>query len=173
MALTIDQTCLHKIQYGMYVISTKFDNKLNGQIATTLFQVTNSPIKIAICLSKKTFTHELILKSNIFSASILEQETPMKFIGSFGFRCGKDCDKFCNINFATDLTGCPLILDHSLVIMESEVIQQLDVGTHTLFIGVVKSAKKIKDGIAMTYEYYHNVIKGKSPENAPTYINSN
>ena len=169
----IELDCLYKIQYGMYIISTKFGNKLNGQIATTLFQVTNNPIKIAICLSKNTFTHELIQKSQVFSASILEQETPMKFIGTFGFRCGKDCDKFCNINYATELTGCPLILDHSIVIMEAEVVQQLDVGTHTLFIGELKSSKKIKDGIAMTYEYYHDVIKGKSPENAPTYRKSN
>jgi ferric-chelate reductase [NAD(P)H] len=167
----IDAKSLHKIQYGMYVITTKWENQLNGQIATTLFQVTNSPIKIAICLSKKTYTHELIQKSNVFSAAILEKDTPMKFIGTFGFRCGRECDKFCNVNYATDLTGCPLILDHSLVIMEASVVQQLDVGTHTLFIGILEGAKKIKDGDAMTYEYYHTVVKGKSPENAPTYIN--
>jgi ferric-chelate reductase [NAD(P)H] len=163
---------LYKIQYGMYIIATRFADKINAQIATTLFQVTCEPIQIAVCLSKNTFTHELIQQSNIFSACVLEQETPMKFIGNFGFRSGRNFDKFCNVNHFTKITECPLIKDHTLVVMEAEVKQKLDLNTHTVFIGELKTSETIKDGVALTYEYYHNVIIGKSPENAPTFQKS-
>ena len=33
-----------------------------------------------------------------------------------------------------------------------------------------KYADMLKQDTPMTYAYYHNVIKGKSPKNAPTYI---
>jgi ferric-chelate reductase [NAD(P)H] len=160
---------LYKIQYGMYIIATKFCDRINGQIATTLFQVTCEPIQVAICLSKNTLTHELIQQSNFFSACVLEQDTPMKFIGNFGFRSGRNFDKFFNINYFSKITECPLIRDHTLVAMEAEVKNQLDLKTHTLFIGELKSSELLKEGIALTYEYYHKVIKGKSPENAPTF----
>lgn len=166
----IDATSLHKIQYGVYVITTAFAGKINGQIATTLFQVTNTPIKVALCLSNNTYTYELLKQSGVFAASILDQSTPMKFIGNFGFRCGRDFDKFCDVKYREGLTGCPLVTEHTLVTLEASVIQTLDVGTHTLFVGELKSAEKINEGVALTYEYYHTVVKGKSPENAPTYI---
>jgi ferric-chelate reductase [NAD(P)H] len=166
----IDPTCLYKIQYGMYVITTVWENKINGQIATTLFQVANQPIQVAICLSNNTYTCELMKKSLVFGAAILEQDTPMKFIGNFGYRCGRSFDKFCSIKYETNLTNCPLILDNSLVILEGKINTTLNIGSHSIFVGELTSAKKIKDGIAMTYEYYHTVIKGKSPENAPTYL---
>ncbi|MBN2689759.1 MAG: flavin reductase [Gammaproteobacteria bacterium] len=169
----MDENSLFKIQYGMYVISTAYDGKINGQIATTLMQVTYEPIQISVCLSKTTYTHELISKSKKFSASVLEQDTPMKFIGNFGFKSGRDIDKFTEINYDTKITNCPLITDHTIMNLEAEVVQQFDIGTHTIFIGRLLGNYLIKEGDAMTYEYYHTVIRGKSPEGAPTHISKN
>ena len=167
---SIDCAALLKLQYGVYIVTTKAGEKCNGQIATTVFQVTANPAKIAVCLSKNTYTHELMLQSKVVGVSILEQNTSLKFIGQFGFKCGRNCDKFSAVEHKIGALGCPLVITDSLVVIEGEVLQTLDIGTHTLFVAEVKSAEKIKDGIALTYEYYHNVIKGKSPENAPTYV---
>jgi ferric-chelate reductase [NAD(P)H] len=162
---------LNKIQYGMYIITTKANDKINGQVATTVFQVTSKPIRIAVCLSKKTYTYELLTQSKKFGVSILEESTPFSFIGQFGFRCGRDCNKFGSINYKTGTSlGCPLVLTHTLVALEVSVENTVDIETHSLFIGRLEHIEKIKDGKAMTYEYYHDVIKGKTPENAPTYI---
>ena len=166
----INFEALQKIQYGMYVITTAHEDEINGQIATVLFQVTSNPVQIAICLSKNTYTHELISQSKIFGASILKQDTPMKFIGTFGYRCGRDCLKFSGVKYKIGENGSPLVLDNSLAVLEAEVGQVLDVGTHTLFVGEVKNSEVLCGGVAMTYEYYHTVYKGKSPENAPTFI---
>ncbi|MCK4608186.1 MAG: flavin reductase [Gammaproteobacteria bacterium] len=166
----IDINCLFKVQYGLYIVSSTLDNKLNGQIATTVMQITNCPIKFSICLSKNTLTHEMISKSKVFAASVLSQNAPMAFIGKFGFKSGRELDKYKNTKFEQNITGCPLTLDYSLAVLEGKVSQTLDLNTHTIFVGDLLSAKRIATGTAMTYEYYYTVIKGKSPENAPTYV---
>ena len=50
-----------------------------------------------------------------------------------------------------------------------EVIDKMETSSHTVFLGKVVDADTLKQDTPMTYAYYHNVIKGKSPKNAPTY----
>ena len=161
---------LHKIPYGLYTVCSKKEDKLNGQIVNALFQVTADPKTVAISINKKNLTHEYISYSKVFSASILCQECPMKFIGSFGYRSGRDIDKFKAVNYKIGKTGAPIVLDNAIGFLESEVIDQLSVGTHTIFIGKVMDAEIIAQKQVLTYDYYHQVKGGISPKNAPTYI---
>ena len=41
--------------------------------------------------------------------------------------------------------------------------------THTVFLGAQVAAEQYGDRTPMTYDYYHKVIKGKSPKNAPRF----
>lgn len=166
---TIDLSSLYKIQYGLYVISSCCGKRINAQIATVVAQITSTPIQITTSIAKTTLTHEYIQSSGVFGISILDQTATLKFIGNFGFRSGREHDKFSTVAYTTNLTGCPLLNDCTLVTMEAKVNHQLDLGSHTLFVADLLSAKTLKTGVAMTYEYYHHVIKGKSPKNAPTY----
>ena len=161
---------LHKISYGLYIISSKMDNKLNGQIANSVFQVTSAPPQIAVCINKQNLTHDCIKTSKVFAICILSKGTPQKFIGLFGFRCGRDVDKFKDVSYKSGKTGAPIVLDNVVGHLECEVVNEIDVGSHTIFIGKLVDADIIKDEEVMTYEYYHNVIKGKAPKTAPTYI---
>lgn len=160
---------LYKINYGMYIVTSKSNDRINGQMANTVFQVTAEPPKIAIAINKNNFTHELISKSKIFAVSILSRKANMKFIGPFGFKCGRDIDKFEDINYKIGKTGAPIVLDYAIAYLEVKVLDALDVGTHTLFIGKVVDCNLINKDEPMTYEYYHKVVKGKEPETAPTY----
>ena len=166
----MDLTALYQIGYGIYIISSKKENKINGQIANTVFQVTSDPPTIAISINKNNYTHECISESKVFTVSVLEQEVSMKFIGKFGFVCGRDEDKFAEIKYKIGVTGSPIILDNTLAFLEAEVIREVDVGTHTLFIGKIVNAGNIKKGIPLTYSHYHQIKKGISPKAAPTYI---
>lgn len=163
------QDALLKIQYGVYIITSRGDGKINGQIATVVFQVTSHPPQLAIAISKDTLTHDYIEKSQCWGISLLEQEAPMAFIGRFGFRSGRDFNKFDGILYKTNQTGCPLVIDYSLMLLEAHVKQKLDLTTHDLYIGELVGSEMIKEGTALTYEYYHRVKRGKSPKNAPTY----
>jgi flavin reductase (DIM6/NTAB) family NADH-FMN oxidoreductase RutF len=166
----MDPTTLHKIGYGMYVVCSKKEEKRNGQIANALFQVTAEPATVAVSINKKNLTHEFIEASGVFTVSILEKEAPMKFIGNFGFKTGRNLDKFQGVGCKTGITGAPVVLDNTIGYFEAEVIDKISVGTHTVFIGKVVEAETLKEAEPMTYAYYHEVKKGLSPENAPTFI---
>ncbi|HEC89980.1 MAG: flavin reductase [Thermoplasmata archaeon] len=166
----MDPKVLHKVSYGLYVICSKKEDKINGQIANTLFQVTAEPPQIAISINKKNLTHQYIEESKLFTASILSQETPMKFIGLFGFKSGRDIDKSSNINFKIGRLGLPIVIDYALAYVEAKVVDKIDVGTHTLFIGEVVDGKILNENREpLTYEYYHKIKGGYSPKTAPTY----
>jgi flavin reductase (DIM6/NTAB) family NADH-FMN oxidoreductase RutF/rubredoxin len=160
---------LHKISYGMYII-TSGKERCNGQIANTVFQVTSEPETVAVCINKENLTHELIEQSQIFAVSALSKDTPLKFIGGFGFRSGREIDKFEGVNFKIGKTGTRIVLDNSIAYLEAEVIDEIEVGTHTLFIGKVVDADVLNDEEPMTYAYYHEVKRGTTPSSAPTYI---
>lgn len=162
---------LFKISYGLYVVSTSYNGKINGHIVNTISQITADPIKVSLCTSKDNFTCELIQKSKVFSASILSEDIDLKFIGPWGFKSGRDIDKFNNVNYKTGLSGSPILLDKSLAYLDCKVIDKIDVGSHILFIAEVLDADIIKQGVPLTYSFYRDVIKGKSPKNAPTFVN--
>jgi len=164
---TIDQA-LSRLSYGVYIVSSRDGEKLNGQIVNSVFQVTAEPPKIAISLHKSNLTHSYVEKSRVFSVSVLDQNTPMTFIGLFGFKCGRNVNKFDGLSHKVS-EGCPMLTENALSVFACKVTSSLDIGTHTLFIGEVYDAQTLKEGAPMTYDYYHNVKKGKSQKNATTY----
>ena len=165
----IERAVFRDLSYGLYIVTSSSEGRLNGQVVNTVIQVTSDPPRVAVIINKKNLTHEFILKSKVFSATVLEESTPMTFLGPFGFRSGRDIDKFSKVAFKEGVTGCPMITEHALSVLEAEVIDQIDLGTHTIFVGNVVSSEILKKGSPLTYQYYHQVLKGKSPPNAPTY----
>ncbi|MCS7258033.1 MAG: flavin reductase [candidate division WOR-3 bacterium] len=166
----MDLTTLYKISYGMYIIGSRRGQQLNGQVANALIQVTSEPPQVALAINKSNLTHEFIAESKTFTVSILSEETPMSFIGRFGFKSGREINKFEQINYKIGLTEAPVVLDYAIGYLECVVVNSLDCGTHTLFIGKVLDAQTLADKSPMTYAYYHLIKKGKSPKTAPTYI---
>jgi len=160
---------LQKIGYGVYVISSKLGDKINGQIANTAFQVTSDPETIAISINKQNFTHELIQGSKVFSVSVLGKTAPMTLIGRFGFKSGRAEDKFSGVQFNIGTTGAPYLLEETVSYFEARVIKEMDCGTHTIFLGEVVDGDVLSNGEPMTYAYYHEIKGGKSPATAPTY----
>lgn len=161
---------LRKISYGLYVIGSYSGDKKNGQIANTVIQVTSEPPAIAVAINKNNLTHDYIQASKVFTASVLCQATPLPFIGKFGFKSGREADKLKDVEVKQGVTGAPVILDYATAYFEAEVVQEFDVGTHTLFIGRVLAAEVITEETCMTYEYYQQVKRGTTPKSAPSYI---
>jgi flavin reductase (DIM6/NTAB) family NADH-FMN oxidoreductase RutF len=165
----MDRSALHAISYGVFVVCSGTGSSRNGQICNTVFQVTADPPKVAVSINRLNYTFECLERSRAFSVSVLGQTAPMTFIGRFGFRCGRDFDKMAGVSVRTGATGCPIVTDHSVAYLECEVRDRFDCGTHVLFLGEVVDAGRLAEGIPMTYAYYHDVVKGKSPDRAPTY----
>ncbi len=151
-------------------MSSKKGDRLNGQIVNTVFQVTAEPPTIAVSINKQNLTHEYIQESKVFSVSILSSETPMKFIGHFGFKSGKELEKFKEVRYKIGQTGAPILLENTIAYLELKVIDQLDVGTHKIFVGELVEAEIIQEGEPLTYAYYREIKGGKSPKTAPSYV---
>ena len=166
----MDVKALRKLSYGVYVVTSRKDNRFNGQIANTVFQVASDPPTIAVSINKSNLTHEFIKESSVFAASVLCQDTPLTFIGRFGFKSGRDSDKFEGVNYKIGETGAPVVIDNAASYLEVRVTKEMGVGTHTIFVGEVVDADVISEDVCMTYDYYHQIKGGKTPKAAATYV---
>ena len=125
----------------------------------------------AVSVNRQCLTHEYITDSRVFAVSILSEEAPMSFIGRFGFRTGRDIDKFEQVNYKIGQTGVPIVLDNTVAFLEAEVAQSIDVVTHTLFIAKIVACETFDgDKQPMTYAYYRDIKQGRTPRTAATYI---
>ncbi|MBM4433218.1 MAG: High molecular weight rubredoxin, partial [Chloroflexi bacterium] len=140
------------------------------QIANTLFQVTSEPPTVVVSINRNNLTWQFIKESRVFAASVLCQDTPLTFIGRFGFKSGRDTDKLAGVDYKIGETGAPVVLENATAYLEAKVIKEMDVGTHTIFVGEVVNAEVISDEACMTYDYYHQIKGGKTPKTAATYI---
>ncbi|MDG6218610.1 MAG: flavin reductase [Candidatus Thermoplasmatota archaeon] len=165
----MNKKALQKISYGVYIICSEHKKKTNGQIANAVMQITADPPTIAVSINKDNYTHELITKSRKFTISILDKNIPMSLIGTFGFKCGRTIDKMQHVNCIHKETMIPIITDYTIAYIEAKLINHLDVGTHTIFIGEVENTDLLNNKEPMTYEFYHEIKGGLSPKNAPTY----
>ena len=166
----MNSKAFYKLSYGLYVICSKKGDKFNGQIANTVFQITSEPPTIAVSINKSNLTNEFIRDSKVLTVSMIAQEAPLSFIGHFGFKSGREMDKLADINYITGETGVPIITDNTIAYLEVQITQQVDVGTHDIFIGDVINADVLKESEPMTYAYYHLVKRGSTPKTAPSYV---
>ena len=165
----MNERALYKIGYGLYIITSKKGDRINGQIANTVFQISSNPVTLAVSINKQNLTNEFIRESGVFAVSVLGQETPLSFVGQFGFKSGRDTDKFAGVEYKLGASGAPYVTQHTLAYMEAKVVQEVDAKTHTIFIGEMIGAEELRDGVAMTYDYYQQVKRGSVPATAPTY----
>jgi len=165
----LDLESLFKLSYGICILSSKKGDKSNGCIVNTVFQITPEPPMIAVSVNRQSLTHEYIADSKVFTISVLSRQTPISFIG---FRSGRDINKFEQVNYKTARTGVPIILDNTVSFIEAEVIESVDIATHTLFIAKIITCETLdSDMEPMTYAYYRDIKHGRTPKTAATYIN--
>ncbi|MCF8404809.1 MAG: flavin reductase [Bacteroidales bacterium] len=160
-----------KMSYGIYLISSKYENDKCGYIANTAFQVTAEPPQIAISCHKDNTSATIIEKSGVFAVSVLEKNTDAGLIGLFGYQSGNEEEKFERVSYLEGKNGAPVITTHAVAYFECKVVDKFDVGSHYLFIGEVTEGELLapeKD--SLTYKYFRDEMKLMAPERAPTYI---
>lgn len=158
---------LRNLSYGVYIVSTLDGKRPTGCTANSIMQITSSPATLAVSINHDNYTNECIEASGQFAVSILREDSDPGIIGTFGFQSGKTVNKFDQTAYE-EKCGLPVVAD-SCGYMCCKVIDKLETSTHTIFIGEITDGD-VFDGTPMTYAYYHKVVKGKSPKNAPTYI---
>jgi len=164
----VNNKILRNLSYGVYVVSTMDGERPTGCIANSVMQITSSPATVALSMNHDNFTNECIRKSGKFAVSVLATDSEPLLIGKFGFASGRDKDKFADVDYEMK-EGLPVVKD-SCGYLVFNVINQMETSTHTVFLGELVDGDVFGERVEMSYSYYHKVIKGKSPKNAPTYI---
>ena len=158
----MDKKAIYNLSYGVFMVSTKAGEAANGCITNTCIQVAGNPVRIAISVLNSNYTCDLIKESGIFAVSILDNDCTFETIKHFGFQSGRDVDKFGNITPPTDCNDVPYLGWQSCAVISGKVVEQHDLGTHTLFIAEVVDAKVLSDKEPITYAKYQNEIKPKN-----------
>lgn len=164
----MNKKAFQKLSYGVYVISTWDNGRATGCTANSAMQITSDPATIAVSINHSNYTNECIQNSGKFAISILGENSAPMIIGAFGFKSGRDHNKFEEVQ--QEIKGFMPVVADACAYIVCDVIDKMETDTHTVFLGKVVDADVMKEDESMTYAYYHNVIKGKSPKAAPTYI---
>lgn len=166
----MNKAVLWQLSYGMYALTAMDGERPTGCIINTCVQVTSDNPTIAISLNCNNYTYDVIKKTGRFALSILGEAAPQNVIARLGFCSGRDNDKFADADFDWELRdGVPVIKDGVCGYMTAEVLGSYEMETHFVIIARVAESEVLSDAVPMTYKYYHDVIKGKAPKNAPTY----
>ena len=166
----IDQTAFFSLSYGLYIVAAKADGRAAGCVVNTFQQVTSSPLQVSVALNKENATTAAVRAAGRLTAACLSRDATMELIGTFGFHCSNDRDKFAACKADFDAEGVPYVAEQACARFSARVVQEIDLGTHVLFVGEVEEAERLGAGEPMTYAYYHQVKGGKTPPKASSYV---
>lgn len=153
---------LFQVTHGLYILTSKLGDKINGQCIDALMQVTNAPPRIVIGVGNRSLTHDMIRESGKFCVSVLDRGNAAcrDIVRRFGFQSGRDVDKFADFDHKRNEHGIPFLPD-SVAIYDCTVIPEktVDLGTHSLFVASVDLAATRDDGEPLTYNEYRKTLR--------------
>ena len=156
-----DPTAMFNIGYGLYVVTSNDGKKDNGLIVNTVTQVTSTPGRIAVTINKENYSHHIIKQTGKMNVNCLTVDAPFKVFEAFGFRSGRNVDKFEDCEPLRSDNGLVVLPRYINSFMSLAVEQYIDLDTHGMFICTVTEARVLSDRETMTYTYYHENVKPK------------
>lgn len=158
----MDKKTMYKLTYGLFVLTSGFEEKESGCIINTAGQVTSEPNRISIAVNKANYTHDLVKQSGKFNISILSEDAGFEIFKHFGFQSGRDVDKFAGYaDCRRSANGLYYVTAGTNGYISATVEQTVDLGSHTLFIASVDDMEVLTDAPSATYAYYQSSIKPK------------
>ena len=159
----MDNKAMYKLSYGLFVLTAKIGDKVNGCITNTAIQVASDPNQISFAINKANYTHDLVMESKKANISVISEEATFDLFKHFGFQSGRDVNKFEGFSdFKTAEKGIPFITKGTNAYFSIDVTQTVDLGSHTLFIGVPTDMVVLSGVASATYAYYQENIKPKT-----------
>lgn len=157
----VDSTALYKIGYGLYVVTSNDGKKDNGLIVNTVIQVTDTPLGVAVTINKANYSHNVIKETGKMNINCLTVNAPFEVFEKFGFKSGRETDKFLNETTQKSENGLAVLSKYINSFISLNVENYVDLGTHGMFICSVTESQVISDEESMTYAYYHSKVKPK------------
>ena len=156
----MDNKAMFKLSYGLYVVTAREGGKDNGCIVNTAMQITSEPNRISVTVNKANYTHDMIMNTRKLTVSVLSEDASFDLFKRFGFQSGRDVDKLEGFNgYEKGMSDIVYITEGTNAYIHGQVIETIDVGTHTIFICDVIDMNVLSDVPSATYAYYHGHIK--------------
>ena len=154
-----DMTALFKIGYGLYVVTSNDGTKDNGFICNTVMQLTSTPARVAVTINKANYSHDTIRSNGKMNVNCLTEGTPFSVFQNYGFRSGRDCNKFEGVSVKRSANGLAVLEENINAYISLEVERYLDLDSHGMFICTVTEAQVLSNKETMTYTYYQKNVK--------------
>lgn len=156
-----DLTALFNIGYGLYVVTSNDGKKDNGLIVNTVIQLTNKPNRVAVTINKDNYSHHVIKQTGILNVNCLSVQAPFSVFEQFGFKSGRNVDKFANETTKHSNNGLVVLSNYINSYMSLKVVDYVDLDTHGMFICEITEAEVLNKAETMTYSFYQNYVKPK------------
>jgi flavin reductase len=139
------KAAMRRFAANVNVITSADGNLMNGMTATAVCSVSAEPPSVLIIVNRTTRSHPIIKRSGAFAVNVLS--THQEDLATH-FASKKD-DPFASVDYRIGKTGCPIIQDSDAYI-ECVVTQEVEMNTHTIFVGEVVSTD-VSDGEPLLY----------------------
>ena len=121
---------------GVTVVTTELEGELYGMTVASFASLSLEPPLVLVCAGRNMQTHNAIAAARRFGVSILGQDQK-DLSGQFA---SKSEDKFAGVDYRLGRLGMPL-LNGSICTIECSLVDQLNGGDHSIFVGMVEEAE--------------------------------
>lgn len=149
---------LTNLTYGLYIVTVKAKGVRNAMVVSWVSQVSFEPARIMVGIKKTRMTHALLESADGFGLMVVGKGKE----GELSHFKGKDPEeKFEGREIVYGMGGAPLFTD-SLIAFDLTIVERVDAGDHTVFIGEVLDVPIINEGIPAGTRDYKKVYIGES-----------
>lgn len=132
------KTALRMIPYGLYILTAKSDEKVAAATVSWITQASFKPALLVVVVKVGSYIHEIILEAKAFAINVLgkgQNDIAVAFFKSIE----PDGQTLAGQPFHSGETDAP-ILETTPAFIECRLIDSVEKGDHSIFIGEVLTA---------------------------------
>lgn len=155
-------TLLRNLTSPVVAITTSAGGRRNGLIVNSAQRASLVPTipRVSIYLSKINYSHDLIYTSGVFGLHLLRNDQ-FDLIFQLGFQSGRVArDKLAGLGIVQGKIGCPLLED-CIAGVECQVVNALDTGASTFFLGEVVNVIEGRPGPVMSSDFFRDNLSAE------------
>jgi flavin reductase (DIM6/NTAB) family NADH-FMN oxidoreductase RutF len=140
---SVKKIALRMIPYGLYVLTAESPSgKIAGASVNWVTQCSFEPPLLVVGVKVESTIHDVIIEANAFALNILSKDQqPVAYL--FFKHVERDGETIGGAPFRTGKTGSP-ILENTPAFLDLRLVQVVDGGDHSIFVGEVVDAGVVK-----------------------------
>ena len=133
------QEALRSMSYGVYVVTSRSGERINGLTVAWASQISLRPPLVAVSVDRRWYSHELLSRGDHFIVHVLADDQ-VDLGRHFGFASGREVDKLAGVDWEPGAGGVPAIKGCKAR-LECRIVDRISPGDHTVFVGEVVSSR--------------------------------